>query len=138
DNEKFSLSCNPDLTLDLLPRMRQRETPENPIALVAETNSELPYLGNDALIPKEAFDIVMSKPATDYPLFPVPQTSVSSQEHMIGFYGSTWRRDGGTLQVGRGALGSAVVRGTTWGHCNTPEWSRLYRRLEVAEKFPVV
>ncbi|HTN33857.1 MAG TPA: acetyl-CoA hydrolase, partial [Marinobacter sp.] len=53
-----SLSCNPDLSLDLLPLMRERESEGTPIALVAELNRNLPYMGNDALVRESSFDVV--------------------------------------------------------------------------------
>ena len=59
------------------------------MSIVAETNANLPFFGNHAAVPVGVFDIVMEYPASDYPLFSVPQTPVSPQDHLIGFYAST-------------------------------------------------
>lgn len=70
DQEGYvSLSCNPDLSLDLLPLLRAREAAGTPVALVAETNSHLPFLGNDAAVETGQFDIVLEHAASDYPCF---------------------------------------------------------------------
>src|SRR5918996_1119418 len=41
ESDRFSLSCNPDLTLDLAPRMRNREHRGEGIALLAQVNRNL-------------------------------------------------------------------------------------------------
>lgn len=132
-----SLSCNPDLSLDLLPLMREREAAGMPVALVAELNHNLPYMGRDALLEESSFDLVYDHSATDYPLFPAPQMPVSSEDHLIGFYASTLLKDGGTLQVGIGALGAALVYSTILRHGQNEAWCRVYDHLGVAENFPV-
>lgn len=134
----LSLSCNPDLTLDLLPKLRCQEAEGQAIAIVGELNRELPWLGRDAAVPASDFDILLEQPEHDYPLFPVPQTAVSPSDHLIGFYASTLLRDGGTLQVGIGSLGAAVVHSTILRHRNNEQWLRLYQHLAVASRFPFV
>ncbi len=46
-NAPFSLSCNPDLTLDLAPRMREAERRGQRIALLAQVNRNLPFMYGD-------------------------------------------------------------------------------------------
>jgi acyl-CoA hydrolase len=135
---QFSLSCNSDLSLDLIPLLRKREDSGSPVSIVAETNANLPFFGNHAAVPVGVFDIVMEHPASDYPLFSVPQTPVSPQDHLIGFYASTLLRDGGTLQVGIGSLGTAFMHNTILRHRNNPCWRQLFDHLKVDERFPVV
>ncbi|MFW5825513.1 MAG: acetyl-CoA hydrolase/transferase C-terminal domain-containing protein, partial [Marinobacter sp.] len=133
-----SLSCNPDLTLDLLPLLRQQEAGGQQVAVVGEINRNLPWLGHHAAVPATDFDLLLEQPETDYPLFPVPQTSISPADHLIGFYASTLLRDGGTLQVGIGSLGAAVVHSTILRHQQNDLWKGLYDRLRVAARFPFV
>ena len=137
DDDCVSLSCNPDLSLDIIPLLRKKQSNENPVAIVAETNSALPFFGNHAAVPVDTFDIMLDVPDGDYPLFSAPQTPVSPQEHMIGFYASTLLRDGGTLQVGIGSLGTAVIQSILLRHQHNEDWQRLYRHLTVADEFPV-
>lgn len=135
--EQFSLSCNPDLSLDLFANLRAVETENKPLALVAECNSNLPFFGGDAAVPVSTFDLVLENKEAEYPLFSAPQPPISAQDHLIGFYASTLLKDGGTLQVGIGSLGSALIYSTCLRHQNNTDWQRLYQNLKVAERFPV-
>ncbi|WP_148861903.1 acetyl-CoA hydrolase/transferase C-terminal domain-containing protein [Marinobacter fonticola] len=135
--EAYSLSCNPDLSLDLIPLLREREAEGRAVAMVGEANRQLPYLANDAEVPDHVFDFVYDAKANDYPLFPVPQQAVSPADHLIGFYASTLIRDGGTLQVGIGSLGTAVVYSTIMRHKYNEQYQQVYRHLKVDERFSV-
>lgn len=135
--QQFSLSCNPDLSLDLFRKLRAAQTADKPIALVAECNRNLPFFGRDAAVPVATFDLVLDIQEPDYPLFSVPQTPIDAADHLIGFYASTLLKDGGTLQVGIGSLGSALIYSTCLRHQNNADWLQLYRHLKVAERFPV-
>jgi acyl-CoA hydrolase len=135
--QQFSLSCNPDLSLDLFLNLRAAETKDKPIALVAECNSKLPFFGADAAVAVTTFDLVLQNKETEYPLFSAPQTPISAQDHMIGFYASSLLKDGGTLQVGIGSLGSALIYSACLRHQHNGYWQQLYRNLKMAERFPV-
>lgn len=134
---RVSLSCNPDLTLDLIPKLRAREEQGTPVALVAELNRQLPWLGRHAAMDETAFDAVLDQPSSDYPLFSAPEMAISPEDHLIGFYASALIRDGGTLQVGIGSLGGALVHSIILRHRHNDSWRRLYDKLRVAETFPV-
>ncbi|WP_339751215.1 acetyl-CoA hydrolase/transferase C-terminal domain-containing protein [uncultured Marinobacter sp.] len=135
---QVSLSCNPDLTLDLIPRFREREAAGTPVAVVAETNRNLPWFGHDAAIGADRFDIVLDQPSGDYPLFSAPPMSVSPEDHLIGFYASTLLKDGGTLQVGIGSLGAALVHSAILRHSHNDAWRNVFDHLKVDQNFPVV
>ncbi len=136
ESELVSLSCNPDLSLDLFPACRARAEAGEAIALVAETNRYLPYLGRDAEVAANRFDILLDRQKTEYPLFSVPQMAVSPVDHAIGFYASTLLRDGGTLQVGIGSLGTALVHSTLLRHTRNDVWRQIFDGLEVARRQP--
>ncbi|MGM0772164.1 MAG: acetyl-CoA hydrolase/transferase C-terminal domain-containing protein [Pseudomonadota bacterium] len=133
-----SLSCNPDLTLDLIPLLRERAETGTPVAIIGETNSHLPFMGNDAAVEQSDFDIVLEHAASDYPLFSAPQMSVSPEDHLIGFYASALLKDGGTLQVGIGSLGAALVHSAILRHTDNDHWKKVFDHLGIAERFPVV
>ena len=135
--EQFSLSCNPDLSLDLFRELRAAATADKPVVLVAECNANLPFFGRDAVVPTHTFDLVLDSEGPDYPLFSAPQTPISDADHLIGFYASTLLKDGGTLQVGIGSLGAALIYSTCLRHEHNEDWQQLYRSLKVAERFPV-
>src|SRR5207253_2469376 len=47
---RYSLSCNPDLTLDIVPRLREAERRGAKVALLAQVNSNLPFMYGDAMV----------------------------------------------------------------------------------------
>ncbi|HEY5280122.1 MAG TPA: acetyl-CoA hydrolase, partial [Pseudolabrys sp.] len=61
DGEKpFSLSSNPDLTLDLL---RLRHSGRANFLFAGEVNSELPFMVGDAALGSDEFDLLLQNPA---------------------------------------------------------------------------
>ncbi|MCK0163591.1 acetyl-CoA hydrolase/transferase C-terminal domain-containing protein [Marinobacter sp. S6332] len=132
-----SLSCNPDLSIDLLPMLREREAAGSPVAVVGEINRQLPWFGRDAAVAEDEFDMVFEHQASEYPLFSAPQMAISPADHLIGFYASTLLKDGGTLQVGIGSLGAALVHSAILRHKNNEAWRAVFDYLKVAENFPL-
>jgi acyl-CoA hydrolase len=104
---RYSLSSNPDVTLDLVPLMRARAS-SRPCLLVAQVNRGLPWLGNRAEVDASFADLVLDDPRLDHAPFAVPHELVDAAAWAIGLRSSALVRDGGTLQVGIGALGDAV------------------------------
>ncbi len=137
-SEKVSLSCNPDLTLDLIPLMRKKAEDGEPVALVGELNRNLPFMGNDAAVEASVFDVLLEHERSDYPLFSAPQMAIGPEDHMIGFYASALLKDGGTLQVGIGSLGAALVHSTILRHKQNEQWRSVFDHFHVADQYPVV
>lgn len=106
--EHFSLSCNPDITLDLLPMLDKRRANGEKILYLAQVHSDLPYMPGVAEVARERFDIHLEAPETST-LFSTPNMPVTLQDHCIGLHASTLVRDGGTLQIGIGAMGDALT-----------------------------
>ena len=106
--EHFSLSCNPDVTLDLLPLLDKRRKAGETVLSVAQIHSELPYMAGDAQVPRDTFDIHIGEDERTT-LFSTPNMPVTLQDHCIGLFASTLVRDGGTLQIGIGAMGDALA-----------------------------
>lgn len=103
---RYSLSCNTDLTLDLL---KAREQGRANFVVIAEVNSELPFMPGDGDLPESAFDFVYENPETDFPLFGPPKQPVPLTAYAIGLHTATLIEDGGTLQIGIGAEGDAAA-----------------------------
>ena len=103
----FSLSCNPDVTLDLLDRMEGAGLPR-PL-MVAVVHPALPFLGNHADVPGDFFDLEFCLAEPAHALFALPREPIEDVEYAIGYHASTLVRDGGTLQIGIGALSDALV-----------------------------
>jgi hypothetical protein len=72
--ERYSLSCNTDTTLDVL---RARGEGRASFKLVAQVNSELPYMPGPGDLPGDEFAAVLDSPATDFPLFAPPAEPIS-------------------------------------------------------------
>ena len=68
---RLSLSCNPDLTLDLL-ASRAREKCD--FLFVGQVNSELPFMPGDADVAAGEFDLILEGPASDFALFAPPRS----------------------------------------------------------------
>ena len=105
ERRRLSLSSNPDVTLQLLPLMRQLDTPW---LACAQVNRQLPWLGNHAEVGEDFFDFIVDAPELDHAPFAVPHEPVGTADWAIGVRASALVRDGGTLQVGIGALGDAA------------------------------
>ncbi|MEP1741949.1 MAG: acetyl-CoA hydrolase/transferase C-terminal domain-containing protein [Kangiellaceae bacterium] len=103
--DQISLSSNPDVLLDLIDEMKQHN---KPLTVVGVINNDLPFLGGEAQVEQNLFDYLHDD-AQSIPLFGVPKERVSSADHAIGLHASTLVKDGGTLQIGIGALSDAIV-----------------------------
>jgi acyl-CoA hydrolase len=132
----FSLSCNPDLTLDLL---ELRRSGKANFIFAGETNSELPFMGGDAAIAAGEFDLLLDNPALDFPLFAPPREPIALADYAAGLHAATLVPDGGTLQIGIGSLGDAVTQALILRHRKNAEFRKLIESLRpdaVSERAP--
>ena len=106
---EYSLSCNPDVTLDLLPEFDAARAAGRAMLLVGVVNRRLPFMLGDALVPESRFDLLLEHPRYDHDPYGPPNPSLGLPEHAIGVHAAALVRDGGTLQLGIGALSDAVV-----------------------------
>jgi len=106
--DRLSLSCNPDITLDLLPMIGKRRAAGETILLVGQVHTELPYMPGDAEVDIDTFDLLVDAKDSST-LFSTPNMPVGFQDHFIGLHASTLVRDGGTLQIGIGSMGDALT-----------------------------
>lgn len=104
----LSLSCNPDITLDLFPMIAKRRAAGETILLVGQVHNDLPYMPGDAEIGIDTFDLLIDEKDSTT-LFSTPNMPVGFQDHLIGLHASALVRDGGTLQIGIGSMGDALT-----------------------------
>ena len=136
DPSRFSLSCNPDVALDLMQAMKQRERAQGtPFVVIGQLNPNLPYMYGDAEVPATDYHFILDNPDYYYKIFSTPKLSVPETEHIIGLYMSTLIRDEGELQIGIGALGDAFVHALLIRQNNNSKYREVLRALQVDERF---
>lgn len=103
---RYSLSCNPDLTLDVVEAMRARAAP---CVVVGMINRQLPFMSGDAEVDADYVDVLIDAPSYEHPLFGVPNPTIEPADHAIGIQAASLVKDGGALQLGIGSIGDAVA-----------------------------
>lgn len=103
---RLSLSCNTDITVDLLKARREGNAD---FLLAVEINDNLPFMEGPAEIPDGEADIEY-EPETSFELFSVVRRPVSLPDMAIGLHVSQLVADGGTLQIGIGSIGDAIAQ----------------------------
>lgn len=106
DGGHLSLSCNPDITSDLL-RLRKRG--DATFAFVGQVHADLPFMPGPAEIDPSECAALLTPDAPPHALFSVVKQPVSLQDHAIALHVSRLIRDGGTLQIGIGQIGDAIA-----------------------------
>lgn len=122
-NPRYSLSCNPDVTLDLHDLYVQGN---KPLMKVGVVHPDLPFLGGESVVGSDFFDFIVDEGAPTYQLFALPRTPIDETDHAIGFYASQLVADNGTLQIGIGSLSDAVVSSLLIRHQKNDLYLKLF------------
>jgi acyl-CoA hydrolase len=123
DGPRYSLACNPDTGPELVARLREAQRRgERRVAVIAQVNRELPFMAQDAEVGADFFDHLIDHPRYRHRLFPTPKQAVADADHAIGLHVSTLIRDGGTLQIGIGQLGDAIVNALLLRHRHNADY----------------
>jgi acyl-CoA hydrolase len=122
----YSLSGNPDLTVELLALRREGRAD---FLFAGQANSELPFMQGDAAVAENEFDVLLDSPATDFPLFAPPREPVALGDYAVGLHAASLMPDGGTLQIGIGSLGDAVARALVLRQHNNDAYCKLLAAL---------
>jgi acyl-CoA hydrolase len=132
---EYSFGSNPDVTVDLLELLAPQRQRGRDVVVIGETNRQMPFMFGPAAVPPETFDFLVEHPRYDYDLFAPPNQRLSAVEYAIGLYGARLVRDGGTLQIGIGELGDAVVYGLQLRQQQNAEFQEMLQGLRAAERF---
>ena len=124
--KEYSLSCNPDVTLDLLPLFAANGSR---VFRVLVVNRELPFMVNDAIANLDLVDAIVDCPEGTHTLFSAPNMNVSLAEYAIGLHASSLVRDGGTLQIGIGSLGDAITQGLLLRDSQNADYQAMLQSL---------
>ena len=122
---RVSLSCNPEVTLDLRPLLLERRARGETIIAIGQVHDALPYMLNDAEIDAHELDLLIQQPDISTRLFSTPNMPVLRQDHFVGLHASSLIADGGLLQIGIGALGDALVHHILMRHHDNTDYRRL-------------
>ena len=129
DGENWlSLSSNTDVTLDMIPLLDQAREEGRKIVTIAQVHDDLPFMYNNAMVEPDYFDMIVRNESYQTRLFAPPNMSVPLQDYMAGFYASTLVKDGGTLQIGIGSLGDAIVYASKLRHEENDVYQTLLKQ----------
>jgi hypothetical protein len=132
---RLSLSCNTDITLDLLDARRGKRCG---FLFVGQVNSELPFMPGDAEVAPDEFEFMLDGPGTDFPLFAPPREAIDFSEYAAGLHVARTVADGGTLQLGIGSLGDAVTQALILRQRHNADFRALVARLDPDDTSPAV
>lgn len=127
DGVHYSLSCNPDLSLDFLRQVESADQ-QRPLC-VAVVHPDLPYLSGNAEVPEAFFDVEL-RPEQSPKLFALPKLPIDLTEYALGLHASTLVKDGGCLQIGIGALSDALVKALLMRQNDNTNWRRALVALD--------
>lgn len=131
----FSLSCNCDMTKDIIRGMKKKDYPS---IKVYQVNENLPFMYGDAILEKDQIDIIYDNPKDYYKIFGPPKMSITDADFMIGLYSSSLVKDDGELQVGIGSLGDAVIYGLCLKQEENQSYNEILKDLGFLERFKEV
>ncbi|MEZ5004075.1 MAG: acetyl-CoA hydrolase/transferase C-terminal domain-containing protein [Chitinophagales bacterium] len=128
----FSLSCNPDVTIDMAELLKDCGYP---VAMIAQVNQNLPFMYGEAVVQENFFEFVLDDPGKYFKIFGPPKMSVSDADYMIGLYCSTLVKDDGELQIGIGSLGDSTVYNLLLRHQQNDVYQQILKDLKINERF---
>ncbi|MBT4761125.1 MAG: hypothetical protein HOO06_05445 [Bdellovibrionaceae bacterium] len=135
-DEVFSLSCNPDITVDIVEELREQN---KNIMVVAQVNQELPFMYGESIVAPEFFDAALDNRSFDFRIFGLPKMSVSDADYMIGLYASTLVKDDGEIQIGIGSLGDALVYALCLRENDNLEYRKILEAVNITgDKYPII
>lgn len=129
----LSLCSNPEVTLDFFPMVEELRRRGQQVLLIAQVNREMPFMYNDAMVRPDKFDLVLDHPRYDFRQFGAPNMPVDNADYMLGLHASALIRDGGTLQIGIGCLGDAIVHFCQLRHRQNALYQQMLSELRILE-----
>ncbi len=131
----YSMGCNTDVTIDMIDELHKMRATGKKVSIIGEVNRQMPFMYGDGLVDGAKYDILLHGPEFNYPLFGPPKDSVNLRDHAIGLYVSSLVRDGGTLQVGIGALGDAIASGLSIRQNRNADYNRVLDETGILDRY---
>ncbi len=129
---RYSLSCNTDITVDLL---KVRRAGGADFRLYGQVNAELPFMPGDGDVAGGEFAGILESPNVEFPLFAPPAEPISDRKYAIGMHVAGLIRDGGTLQIGIGQIGDALAQSLIVRHRDEARFLQVAKRLGAQSSF---
>jgi acyl-CoA hydrolase len=126
---EISLGANADVTAELLPLADAARREGRDCVLIGQVHRQMPFMTGHAILPSERFDWLVDHERYDYDLYCPPNPPIGTIDHAIGMHVSALVRDGGTLQVGIGELGDALVYALLLRHQQSAVYADVLRAL---------
>ncbi len=131
----YSMGSNTDIDVTANLFLNQGKAAGERRVLIGEVNENLPFMYGDAIYEADKFDVFLKGPQYNYRLFGAPKDPVTIKDYMIGLNISTLVRDGGTLQVGIGALGDAIVAGLEMRHSHNDLYKNIIEKAGLTKQY---
>lgn len=131
----LSMGSNPDTHFDGGNFLKTLQRQGRKVAIIGQVHPDMPFMYGKAVVEPEFYDMILDSPEFSFKLFGAPKESVNSVDWMIGMHASTLVRDGGTIQVGIGSLGDAVVAGIEMRHKHNDIYRRFLEDAGIHTKF---
>ncbi len=131
----YSMGCNTDLGVEALPVYQQRRISGEKCVTIGEVNNNLPFMYGDAIVDKSEYDFILQGEQFNLPLFGAPKDAITLTDHMIGINVSTLLKDGGSIQIGIGALGDAIVSGLIMRNESNGVYREILDKVELISRY---
>ncbi len=131
----YSASCNADTALETLRLFGRDQAAGKKRLRIGMVNSHLPFMYGEAEVTPDMYDVIIDTPESDFPLFSTPRLPVADADYMIGIHVSTLVKDGGTLQIGIGALGDAIAYGLNMRQNKNQAYNEVLRDSGIASTY---
>ncbi|HZK84770.1 MAG TPA: acetyl-CoA hydrolase/transferase C-terminal domain-containing protein [Desulfosporosinus sp.] len=131
----YSMSCNTDVGIEAVQSLKEKRAKGEKVAIIGEANKNMPFMYGDAVVEADTYDIILQGPQYDYELFCPPKDPVAFVDHMIGINVSTLIKDGGTIQVGIGALGDAIASGLIMRNEHNDLYQEILQKASIIKRY---
>jgi acyl-CoA hydrolase len=103
--------------------------------VIGQVNDRMPFMFGAAELPESALDFLLDDPSGYHELIAPPNLPISTADHAIALAASMLIRDGGTIQIGIGELGDAIVHALTLRHRANADWRCALADLGLVPRF---
>jgi acyl-CoA hydrolase len=131
----YSMGCTTDICFEALETVKEFRARGERAASIVEANENVPFMYGDAVIDKNEYDIILQGNDFNTRLFGAPKDAVAMTDHMIGLNVSALIKDAGTIQVGIGALGDAIVSELIMRNENNQVYNEVLDKCGITSRY---